>query len=92
MWVRATAHTISNMESGFHFYVPYYLTNSLLLSKIKCYKFLINPAWILGEKTILRGLEVSLLGSLLFQFQMKYNFKVKLYFSFEYFFLIIFLM
>lgn len=64
----------------------------LLLSKVKCYKCLLNLAWLLGEKTVLGALEVFLLGSLLFQFQTKFNYQGKLDFSLEYFLVIIFLM
>lgn len=106
MWVRVKVHTISNMESVFRFCLSYYTENtpfffflerknqafSLLLSKVKCYKCLLNLAWLLGEKAILRALEVSLSGRLLLQFQKKFNYKGKLDFSLECFLVIIFLM
>lgn len=101
--MRAKTQTISEMESVFAF--VYSITmifffflekkhqnSSLLLNKVKYYNYFLNLAWLLGVKTVLRALQASLLGSLLFQFQIKFNYKGKLDFSHEYFLVIIFLM
>lgn len=76
----------------FFFLEKKHQNSSLLLNKVKYYNYFLNLAWLLGVKTVLRALQASLLGSLLFQFQIKFNYKGKLDFSHEYFLVIIFLM
>lgn len=43
--------------------------SALLLKEVKYHKCFLNLTWLLGVKIILKALQVSLLGSLVFSFK-----------------------